>query len=69
MLALHPAWVMEKIPPFYIADLNPIDIQHSEISKDFRELNDKLRSLGMYTIVGVDLRRDTNCRSNREPWF
>jgi hypothetical protein len=48
MLALHPAWVMEKIPPFYIADLDPVDIKSSEISKDFRELNDKLRSLGTF---------------------
>jgi hypothetical protein len=61
MLALHPAWVMEKIPPFYIADLNPVDIENSEISKDFRELNDKLRSIGRF----VRLRnRSASCRSS-----
>jgi hypothetical protein len=58
MLALHPAWVMEKIPPFYIADLNPIDIEHSEISKDFRELNDKLHSIGKSFCLDTDRRKE-----------
>ena len=53
MIALHPAWVMNKIAPFYVADLHPMDIENSEISKDFRELNTKLHDIGKFTFSAV----------------
>ncbi|KAJ3319673.1 hypothetical protein HDV06_006166 [Boothiomyces sp. JEL0866] len=48
MIVLHPEWAMNKIHSFYIADLDPLDIEDSEISKDFRKLNNKLKEMGLY---------------------
>lgn len=48
MLVLHPAWAMDKISPFYIGDLDPLDVVENEISRDFRNLNVLLREKGLY---------------------
>lgn len=48
MIVMHPPWVMDKIKPFYIADLEPLDVQDHQISIDFRALNVKLHKLGFY---------------------
>jgi delta8-fatty-acid desaturase len=48
MIVLHPAHVMEKIHPFYIADLQNEDIEHSKVSHDFLKLNNELKELGLY---------------------
>ncbi len=54
MIVLHPNWVMDKITPFYVADLDPLDIEDNPISEDFRALDSILEVSGLY---------DSN------PWF
>lgn len=51
MIALHPAYVMEKIHPFYIAHLKKEDIKESKISQDFLKLNNELKDLGLYNTT------------------
>ena len=48
MITLHPEWVMEKIKSFYIGDLDPLEVVENTISKDFKELNVKLKEMGLY---------------------
>lgn len=39
---------MEKIKSFYIGDLTPLEVEDNAISRDFRDLYEKLKSLGLF---------------------
>jgi delta8-fatty-acid desaturase len=51
MIALHPPYVFDRLKPFYIGEYRQENFHNDKVSKDFRELNDKLWELGYYNTT------------------